>query len=44
MLLEQEVNAKFDVFMDIFLYYFDIALPFITVNQGELRRKILSQR
>jgi hypothetical protein len=38
--LESEVNAKFNTFMDTFLYYFDTVFPLKLVQWREPQRKI----
>jgi hypothetical protein len=37
--VEPDVNGKFNVFMDLFCYYFDIRFPLKLVNQSSLHRK-----
>jgi hypothetical protein len=39
MFLESEVNAKFNTFMDTFLYYFDTVFPLKAVQWREPQRK-----
>jgi hypothetical protein len=39
MFLESEVNAKFNTFMDTFLYYFDTVFPLKVVQWREPQRK-----
>jgi hypothetical protein len=37
--VESNVNGKFNAFMDIFGYYFDMCFPIKLVNQSSLQRK-----
>jgi hypothetical protein len=39
-LLEADVNGKFDVFIEIFHYHFDRCFPLKLVNQSRLQKKI----
>jgi hypothetical protein len=36
--VKSEINAKFNAFMDAFLYYFDIVFLLILINVRELER------
>jgi hypothetical protein len=44
MFLESEVNAKFNNFVDTFLYYFDTVIPLKVVKWREPQRKSWSRR
>jgi hypothetical protein len=37
--VEPDVNGKFNVFIDIFCYYFDMCFPLKLANQSSLQRK-----